>query len=311
MSNLTFSDVSPAHWAKRFIYFLTDRGIVEGVGNNSFAPDEPFSIAQLCAMAVRAAGIEPFYGDSWGSDPGDHWAKKYIDYVEVQIGLRLHNGNQRANVNDAIDNDVVNGGIGRQFTFNIAWQVVASLRHPAHSYDENVYVNDVDNDFMFPDRSGVLSYNREGTFQLVKNKVVTGFPDGRLGPDDTLDRAQAATIIARCIASESEIDGLATYYDIPLAVSDMPDTNSGQFEVTYDPQTFIAADLCVSADRTVLGVGEVAGENVNITRHDPEAGVIEFTYTGEVASTGLTGIVNVIRFRTVGDGSTAVGFRNV
>jgi hypothetical protein len=95
-----------------------------------------------------------------------------------------------------------------------------------------------------------------------------------------------------------------TYYDIPIAVRDMPDVGAGVFTVTYDPQGLEAVDLCVAAAGTILSEGAVPGSFVRIIRYDPLEGAIEFVCAGP--SPGFSGIVNIIRFRGKESGSAEI-----
>jgi len=74
-----FSDISN-HWAKKEIIALTDRGIINGIGNYRFAPDRSITRAEAVAMIVKAynpplntAGNRRFADVS----PA-HWANEFI-----------------------------------------------------------------------------------------------------------------------------------------------------------------------------------------------------------------------------------------
>jgi hypothetical protein len=296
MSRIIYSDVSLRYWARREIYFLTDLGIVQGIGGGRFHPEGTVTVGQLCAIAVRTANIPPFYGDSWRSDPGDHWAKKYVDYVWDERGLRVHEQT----------GDVISLPITRQFAFNIAWRMVAinDDRFAEYPYNNELYDLHVRN--RVTDIAAVHDYNEEGIYQLVRNGIVTGRSSRILYPAGTLTRAELSRLVALCIGFVPGMGKFATHYDIPVAVRNMQTTSSRQFEIAYDPRIFTADDLCVHATENISTVGVVPGMNVDVTRFDSAAGVIEFTYTGNILPTGFTGIVNTVRFKS-GDDNAGIG----
>ncbi len=53
-----YTDVPEEHWAYSFIMTAHDMGIVNGVSETEFAPDEPVTMAQLIKMLVVALGYE-------------------------------------------------------------------------------------------------------------------------------------------------------------------------------------------------------------------------------------------------------------
>jgi N-acetylmuramoyl-L-alanine amidase len=201
MSNMAFSDVPSAHWAGRYIYFLAHNGIVEGVGGGLFEPNKNVTVGELCAMAVRAADIPPVYGEIWDSQhPNMHWARKYVDYVSVERGISINGQNQSG------DQDI-NTPIRRQYAMNILWHIVGAAlgKLKQYKYDAegfNKYVT-------FSDSNEIRPYNMESVYQLVRNQVVEGFPNGTLGPNDNLTRAEAGKILAFCVADKQEVEGFA------------------------------------------------------------------------------------------------------
>ena len=66
-STCVFTDVT-ADWAKGAIQYCADMGIVNGVGNNMFAPNSPVKGTEFAAMLLRAVDPDGDYvGESWAS----------------------------------------------------------------------------------------------------------------------------------------------------------------------------------------------------------------------------------------------------
>ena len=70
----TFGDIKN-HANRTAIEALASRGIINGMGDGSFAPDANMSRAQFAAITVRALGLEPVSNDSFSDvKPGDWFA---------------------------------------------------------------------------------------------------------------------------------------------------------------------------------------------------------------------------------------------
>ena len=52
----TYSDVADNDWHSDAIDYVTEIGLMEGVGNGSFQPDQPLTRAQVVALLYRLAG---------------------------------------------------------------------------------------------------------------------------------------------------------------------------------------------------------------------------------------------------------------
>ncbi|MDR1299548.1 MAG: S-layer homology domain-containing protein, partial [Oscillospiraceae bacterium] len=64
----SFTDVATDHWANPFIEYAVEKGIINGTGNNQFAPDSPVTGAQAAKMLLVALGYGvkgEYVGPSW------------------------------------------------------------------------------------------------------------------------------------------------------------------------------------------------------------------------------------------------------
>lgn len=77
---LTFTDIPEGHWAKPYIDELTARGIVNGLPNGSYAPDQPMTRAELAVQVAQAFDQAPKAPvQSFTDVPADFWATETID----------------------------------------------------------------------------------------------------------------------------------------------------------------------------------------------------------------------------------------
>jgi hypothetical protein len=55
-TTLRFADVKEDHWAYKAIQYVSDQGLMKGMGDGTFAPDAPVTRAQLAMIMYRADG---------------------------------------------------------------------------------------------------------------------------------------------------------------------------------------------------------------------------------------------------------------
>ena len=86
-----YSDVAPDAWYADAVAYMTDAGLMNGVGGDKFAPDGAFTRAQLATVLYRMAGSPAVTGEDSFSDtvPGA-W---YADAVLWAEQNKVVNGN--------------------------------------------------------------------------------------------------------------------------------------------------------------------------------------------------------------------------
>ncbi|MDP4118353.1 MAG: S-layer homology domain-containing protein [Bacillota bacterium] len=71
-SETSFTDVPASHWASGYVAVATQNGIVNGMGDGTFAPDAELTFAQITKMVVVALGYAPLV-----SELGE-WPNNYL-----------------------------------------------------------------------------------------------------------------------------------------------------------------------------------------------------------------------------------------
>ena len=84
----TFSDIS-AHKNQPAIEALIARGIINGMGNDSYAPDETMTRAQFATIVVKALGLTPKASDVFTDVTADKW---YAPYIGTAYAYGIVNG---------------------------------------------------------------------------------------------------------------------------------------------------------------------------------------------------------------------------
>ena len=54
----SFVDVAPEYWGNAYINYVSQRGIMDGIGDGKFAPEATLSIAEAIVIAVKTAGLQ-------------------------------------------------------------------------------------------------------------------------------------------------------------------------------------------------------------------------------------------------------------
>ena len=128
------------------------------------------------------------------------------------------------------------------------------------------------------------------------NEIIELYAD--VNADGTIDAADVSLLRQHLVATDRStvplgplmveehelnlISSVGTFYDVPIAVSNLTDTSPKRFQMTYNPRTFELAALPNGA-----------------FLHDSARGIIRFEYAGDTSG-GFDGIVGTVRFRAVG-----------
>lgn len=88
---VVFTDITEEYeFAKEAINGLYERGIIEGVGNNKYAPEREFTRAEFCKIMVESLGYELVeYKDSFIDVDKDDW---FAPYVQTAFEKGLFDG---------------------------------------------------------------------------------------------------------------------------------------------------------------------------------------------------------------------------
>lgn len=158
-SKTGFTDVAN-HWAKDAINYVTDKGLMNGTGSNTFSPNASTTRGMLMTVLARYAGEDTTGGATW-YEKGMNWAKA-------------------KGVSD-----------GTHPTVNITReQLVTMLYRYAGSPKANGSLNS------FSDAASVNSYAVNAMQWAVANGIVNGL-NGKLNPQNNATRAQVAAILMR------------------------------------------------------------------------------------------------------------------
>ena len=202
----TYNDVPASHWAYQYIESVTEKGLFGGVGGGSFSPETPFTRAQVTQTLYNAysqtltgtldsnTGVSGLTGREWYKMPL-RWALSY-------------------NLLDGAYNDMGSiYGANPETTCDRKGAALAMYRLAGALGVELPATNAA---IDFPDIAALDAEYQTAITALQRAGVLAGLPGGIYGPNEPLNRAQAATILDRF----TDIPGLES------TVKTTPDQNT-------------------------------------------------------------------------------------
>lgn len=176
-----FSDLNNVMWAKDKIEELAVKGIIKGVSEEIFAPNELMTREQFVTLIVRAFGFDDAQKTVEFSDvSGDMW---YSDSI-----YRAYN----AGVVKGIDES--NFGVGQ----NITREQLVTILYRAVK-EKSTF--DITTALTFGDSDSISDYAKEAVTAFCNGKIVNGYNDNTFKPQANATRAECAVIIHRILNS--------------------------------------------------------------------------------------------------------------
>jgi hypothetical protein len=182
-----FRDLPATHWAYRTIQSLHKAGIVNGVTETSFAPEQPVTRAEFAAMLARAMGwkqpsaIPNIFVDVY---PNDWFANDVYTVYEHRIAQGVddrHFAPKRNITREEMAVMIVNA-------YELSVPGLAS-RHVADQLHR------------YADRERIASWSAASVNKALHYGLMNGTPDGRFAPERSASRAEAAQVIYRLLES--------------------------------------------------------------------------------------------------------------
>lgn len=174
-----FGDIK-GHWAQSIIENLYAKGVVKGVSDNEFKPDDSVTRAEFTALVVNALSVAPGSGESVFSDvTDDDW---YASAVKTAASAGIVNGsNGSFRPNDAIT---------REETAKICCAVMDYIEYTQGSAQGKA-LNDI---------SEVSAWAVEYVEKAVAAGIMNGDADGSFRPHGNATRAESAALASRLAA---------------------------------------------------------------------------------------------------------------
>ena len=183
-SGLPFTDVNTGDWFYDAVKFVYENGLMDGVGNNLFAPNATLNRAMAVTILYRLEGSPDLDGENLGYPfadvDGDTW------YSDAVYWARL-NG-----IVDGVENNRFNptGSLTREQMATILY------RYAQYKGADVSASGDLSG---FVDSANVSSWAADAVKWAVGSGLVNGVEGNALAPQGTSTRAQAATVLMRFV----------------------------------------------------------------------------------------------------------------
>ncbi len=197
----SFADVK-SHWSKDTVETLATYGYIDGMNQNTYAPDQNVTRAEFVKMMID--GVSQFdiisYADEFSDISGDEW---YADYIAT------------ANKFGLLGNELTYGGmfypdraITRAEAASIASKI-AKIKKAAKNHTVT-----------FADMKNAKPWAKTAVQEAAEYGLILGYENGKFMPDNTITRAEAAEILYR-------VAELSTKFKIYVDSENGDDTNAG------------------------------------------------------------------------------------
>ncbi len=161
----SFADVPTTSWFSGAVKTVTEKGLMKGVGNGAFAPQQNMTRAMLMTVLARL--------DEQDTEGGATWYSKAMDWAKAQ-GIS--------------DGTMPESNITRE-------QLVTML----YRYVKSPAVDATMGMAGFADVTSISDWANDAMRWAVQNGILTGKDGARLDPQGLATRAEVATILARFI----------------------------------------------------------------------------------------------------------------
>ena len=188
---LQFNDLPLAYWAHNTINTMVTRGYILGYPDGSFKPEKEMTREEFAVLLVRCMGITPTRANisSFIDIPDEHWSIDYVEAVKEYLpGYSAENGRFSFLGTKSITREDVTAAL-----------VKAQNGVNAKQADINLLEDN------FKDYSSIVNDLRPFIAIALKNKLISGFPDGTFRPKDPLTRSQAATLLYRAFCQTDSV----------------------------------------------------------------------------------------------------------
>ena len=152
------------HWAKDAVQFVTENGIMNGTGTNTFGPDASMTRAMVWTVLARMKGVDTATGANW-YEAAQKWS--------------MGNG--------ISDGTMPEGSITREQLATLLYRYSGSPK--AAGAELSAY----------KDSASVSAYAKDAMLWAVQQGLISGNSDGTLNPAGNATRAEVATILMRLL----------------------------------------------------------------------------------------------------------------
>ena len=172
-----FSDVESLTWGKNEIISLTNLGIISGISDEEFAPDDPITREQFCRLIVEAYQIKGTAELPFTDINDDAW---YAEAVKALYANKLISGISEVSFG-------VGGKITRQDAAVILYNAIKNKLAIGYSGKD------------FNDSASIADYAKTAVSAMSFAGIINGYDDNTFGSQKEITRREAAIVLYRAL----------------------------------------------------------------------------------------------------------------
>ncbi|QGQ99406.1 hypothetical protein EHS13_33370 [Paenibacillus psychroresistens] len=181
-NGVSFNDIANVLWAQDSIDALAARGIIQGVGGDSFKPNNQLTRAEFITMLINAFDLIDSNAKSSLSDvKNDTWYYSAIASAQ-QLGIVKGKSDSTFGINDKISRQDM-----AVMIYNTGLLVKANLNGNGEVAS-------------FNDQSEIAAYAVNAVTAIQQAGIINGVGNGKFAPRGVATRAQAAVVIWKMLA---------------------------------------------------------------------------------------------------------------
>nr|WP_317359210.1 S-layer homology domain-containing protein [uncultured Tyzzerella sp.] len=166
------------HWANEPIKYLADRGIINGMNDTTFAPNNNITRAEFITLLAKMDNIDinKHKAENFTDVPSDAWFNPYVDW--------------------AAKNGITSGITANTFApnDNITREQMAVMIERFANY-KNFNLNNNKEKINFTDSANISSYASSSVAKVQQAGIINGRPDGSFAPKANATRGESAQMI--------------------------------------------------------------------------------------------------------------------
>ena len=190
-----FTDMEDAKWGLDAVNNLYENGIINGVGDNKFAPHKNVSRAEMAKLISLAAGYNPGTGVYFSDVDVNEWYYPYISAV-CENTIFVGKSDDLFGVHDGITRQEAAVAIYRLVKTSLN-KISENMTEESKEEISNIFEVDSDKEEysdVYADNADVAAWAAEAVYALKAANVMSGRSGNTFAPNDTLTRVEAAVL---------------------------------------------------------------------------------------------------------------------
>ncbi len=189
----TFTDVPNDYWAYPFIAELSKRGIITGVANGKFEPDQPLNRAQYAALVSNVLPDNQQNQINFSDVSSDYWGSRAID--------------------DSVQSGFIKGYLDNTFQPDQPISRMQVLLSLVNGFGFAKSANPDPALAVFQDQEQIPTWARPAIGTATQSGLVVSYPDTKVfNPQQPATRAEVAAMLYQALTASGKLEPIQSNY---------------------------------------------------------------------------------------------------